>query len=55
MLLAPGTAARLLAQPNTPALLITRRYFAPGGRLIELSTSLHPAERFRYAMTLRRQ
>jgi DNA-binding GntR family transcriptional regulator len=47
-------AARLLAEPGSPALLITRRYFAAGRRLIELSRSLHPADRFRYAMTLRR-
>jgi GntR family transcriptional regulator len=47
-------AARLLAGPGSAALLITRRYFAPGRRLIEMSYSLHPADRFRYAMTLRR-
>jgi GntR family transcriptional regulator len=47
-------AARLRAGAGDAALLITRRYFAPGRRLIELSHSLHPADRFRYAMTLRR-
>jgi DNA-binding GntR family transcriptional regulator len=47
-------ATRLLAVPGSAGLRITRRYFAPGRRLIEMSHSLHPADRFRYAMTLRR-
>jgi GntR family transcriptional regulator len=54
VLLTEEDAARLDAKAGGPALLITRRYFAPGRRLVELSVSLHPADRFRYAMTLRR-
>jgi GntR family transcriptional regulator len=54
VLLDAPDAARLSAAPGSAALLVTRRYFAPGRRLIEMSISLHPADRFRYAMTLRR-
>ena len=54
-LLDRGNAERLRAEPCSPALLVTRRYFGAGHRLIELSRTLHPADRFRYSMTLRRQ
>ncbi len=54
-LLDEAAAARLRAAPGGAALLVTRRYLAAGRRLIELSRTLHPADRFRYAMTLRRQ
>jgi DNA-binding GntR family transcriptional regulator len=47
-------AALLQSAQGGPALNITRRYFGPGHKLIELSRSLHPAERFRYSMTVRR-
>lgn len=47
-------ARRLDAREDTPALRITRRYFVTGRRLIELSISLHPADRFSYAMTIKR-
>jgi DNA-binding GntR family transcriptional regulator len=55
VLLDQDDAKRLAIKPRTAALLITRRYYTPGHRLIELSKSLHPASRFRYAMTLRRE
>ncbi len=47
-------ARRLGGEEGAPALKITRRYFVTGGRLIELSVSLHPADRFSYAMSIRR-
>jgi len=47
-------AATLQASPGSPALLITRRFLGAGRKLIELSRSLHPADRFRYSMTVRR-
>ena len=47
-------AEHLDAEEGTAALRITRRYFVTGRRLIELSTSLHPADRFSYAMTIKR-
>jgi DNA-binding GntR family transcriptional regulator len=53
-LLNPDQAALLGSAPNSPALRITRRFFAAGHKLVELSISLHPADRFRYAMTVRR-
>jgi DNA-binding GntR family transcriptional regulator len=47
--------ARLLeAEPGGPALKFTRRYFVTGRRLVELSVSIHPADRFHYHMTIRR-
>jgi DNA-binding GntR family transcriptional regulator len=39
--------------PGDLALEITRRYFASGGRLIQLSKTLLPADRFAYSMTFR--
>ena len=47
-------AALLQSRPGSAALEITRRYFGAGHKLIELSRNLHPADRFRYAMTVRR-
>lgn len=47
--------ARLLeAEPGEPALRFTRRYYVTGRRLVELSISVHPADRFSYRMTIRR-
>ncbi len=53
-LLDAAMAEALGSSEGSAALLITRRYFGPGHRLIEMSKTLHPADRFRYAMTLRR-
>ena len=47
-------AAALGVSANSPALLITRRYFGSGGRLIEVTFNLHPADRFIYSMRLKR-
>jgi len=47
-------AALLQSVPGSPALEITRRFFGAGHKLIELSRNLHPADRFRYAMKVRR-
>jgi len=47
-------AALLQSFPGSPALEITRRFFGAGHKLIELSRNLHPADRFRYAMKVRR-
>ena len=47
--------ARLLeAEAGEPALRFTRRYYVTGRRLVELSISIHPADRFSYKMTIRR-
>jgi DNA-binding GntR family transcriptional regulator len=47
-------AERLQVRKGFPALRIVRAYFATDGSLIEVSESLHPADRFSYAMTIRR-
>ncbi len=48
-------AAMLGAKRGAPALRITRSYITGSGRLIELSSTLHPGPGFRYTMTLRRE
>lgn len=53
-LLEATEATLLRGRPGSPALEITRRFFGAGHRLIELSRNIHPADRFRYAMTVRR-
>jgi len=50
----PGQATLLQSLPGTPGLNITRRFFGAGHKLIELSRNLHPADRFRYSMIVRR-
>ena len=47
-------AAILGVKAGSPALLITRRYYGAGGRLIEVALNLHPADRFMYSMRLKR-
>lgn len=48
--------ARLLkAEAGAPALKFTRRYYVTGRRLVELSINVHPADRFSYKMTIRRE
>ena len=54
-LLTSEQAAQLEAKPGAPALKITRRYYVTGRRLIELAISLHPADRFAYNMTIKRE
>jgi GntR family transcriptional regulator len=47
-------AANLGVPAGTPGLSITRSYFDTGGRLIELTDNIHPADRFTYRMVLSR-
>jgi DNA-binding GntR family transcriptional regulator len=47
-------AAHLEAAAGAPALLIVRRYFDAGDRLLEVSENIHPADRFTYRMELRK-
>ncbi|UCE30268.1 MAG: GntR family transcriptional regulator [Burkholderiales bacterium] len=47
-------ARYLKAKAGSPALRMLRHYYDGGGRLLEVSDSLHPAARFSYAMTIRR-
>jgi DNA-binding GntR family transcriptional regulator len=54
-LLDPEMARLLAAEAGSPALKFTRRYYVTGRRLVELSVSVHPADRFSYRMTIRRE
>ena len=53
-LLDAAQAALLDAASGQPALRVLRRYLGPGGRVFEASLSVHPADRFAYAMRIRR-
>lgn len=44
----------LQAEAGTPALRIIRRYFDASGELLEISRSIHPANRFRFSMEMNR-
>lgn len=48
-------AAELGSQTGSMAISIRRSYRLVGGELVEVAFSLHPADRFTYEMTLRRQ
>ena len=45
-------AKLLKAEPGSPALLATRRYYREDGTLIELSSAIHPSDRFTYVTSL---
>jgi DNA-binding GntR family transcriptional regulator len=48
--------AKLLhADVDSPALLAVRRYYRPDDTLIELSSAVHPGDRFTYVTTLLRE
>ena len=53
-LASPEQSGLLEVERDTPALLITRRYWDGDGRLFEVSLSHHPAPRFTYRLTVRR-
>lgn len=48
-------AGLLEAEVGAPALKFTRRYYVTGRRLVEMSVITHPADRFSYRMTIRRE
>ncbi len=52
--LADAHARRLGAAPAIPALEITRRYFSTGRRLIQVSVSVLPSDRFFYSVEILR-
>jgi GntR family transcriptional regulator len=47
-------AGLLSSRPGSPALIITRAYHNRRGEIIELAISTHPADRFSYSQTFRR-
>ena len=55
MVLDATLARALRAAEGSPALRIERRYLGEGERLVELSVTTHPADRFRYGMSLRQE
>jgi GntR family transcriptional regulator len=54
-MLSDDEAAGLQASAGSPALLITRRFLADDAELIEVTESLHPADRFVYVFRLSRE
>lgn len=48
-------AAKLSAPPGSPALRIVRRYLGTGHRLMEVSITTLPADRFVYSLTIQRR
>ena len=50
-----ATAARVEGAAGAPALRIIRRYLGAGNRLIEVSVTTLPADRFVYSLTIQRQ
>ncbi|AMD44115.1 GntR family transcriptional regulator [Bordetella holmesii] len=55
IVLTNADALALNAQPHTAALLVTRKYRNRRNQLVELATSIHPADRFSYSTILRRE
>ena len=53
--LPPEAAAALGEAPAAPAVRVRRRYLAADGAVMIASVNFHPAERFSYAMRLRRE
>lgn len=52
--LSPSLAAELHAEEGAPALRITRRYYDAAGEVFEITSSVHPADRFSFSMELSR-
>jgi hypothetical protein len=50
-----AVAAALKRRPRDVGMFFMRRYVLTGGETLLVSRSWHPAERFTYAMRLRRQ
>ncbi|OAS27343.1 GntR family transcriptional regulator [Methylobacterium platani] len=55
VVLTPDQAERLGAAPGAPALWICRLYLNRRAEVIEVATSVHPAERFSYSAVFRRE
>jgi DNA-binding GntR family transcriptional regulator len=47
-------ALHLKAKPSSPALRTLRLYYDTDDRLLEVSDSIHPGDRFSYSMTIRK-
>jgi DNA-binding GntR family transcriptional regulator len=53
-LLHESIAEELQVAPQSPSLLVVRRYVGQSRRVFEISMSQHPAERYSFSMELRR-
>jgi DNA-binding GntR family transcriptional regulator len=49
-----AVARRLQAEPDAPALTVIRRFWSEQIGAFEVSVNIHPADRFRYSITLER-
>ena len=49
------SAVLLRSKPMNPALRTIRRYFDKGGRIIALSNTVHPSDRFKYEMVIEKE
>jgi DNA-binding GntR family transcriptional regulator len=47
-------ARRLKVAAGSPALYVLRRYLNPAGEAFEITLSVHPHQRYRYAFEVRR-
>jgi GntR family transcriptional regulator len=50
----PALAAGLKTKPGAMALLVQRTYRLASGKIAQVAVNMHPAARFRHAMTMRR-
>ncbi len=50
-----AVASELRVDPGSPALKVVRHYVDQGGQVFEISVTIHPAERFRFSMRLKRE
>ena len=50
-----AVASELRVDPGSPALKVVRHYLDQGGQVFEISITIHPAERFRFSMRLKRE
>jgi DNA-binding GntR family transcriptional regulator len=50
----PALATRLRAAAGSAALEITRKYYSTGGRLVMVAVNIMPADRFFYAVAIKR-
>jgi DNA-binding GntR family transcriptional regulator len=50
-----NVASRLNVKIGTPVLVLMRRYFSEGGRLIEVAVNTHPGDRYSYQLRLHRK
>jgi DNA-binding GntR family transcriptional regulator len=49
-----GSARRLAVKRGAPALRVTRTYYNRRGEVVEMAVSTHPADRYSYSQTFRR-